>query len=227
VERTLIIFAREPTPGQTKTRLCPPLSYAEAATLYSCMLRDVVATVQTLAGVRTLIAYTPATAGPFFAAFAPGLEAIPQRGDDLGERMDRALREVLGPTKRGARLAVLIGSDLPTLPVAYLAEAFVQLEAGSDLVLGPADDGGYYLIGLRHPQPRLLREVPMSTPSVLADTLALADDEGLRVALLPTWYDLDTAADLRRLAAELAAAPPSVAPHTRAFLQCGEARSSR
>jgi uncharacterized protein len=89
-------------------------------------------------------------------------------------------------------------------------------------VFGPADDGGYYLVGLREPQPRLLREVPMSTPTVLADTLALAEKQSLRVALLPGWYDIDSAEDLRRLAAELRDAPPEVAPRTRAFLERGE-----
>jgi uncharacterized protein len=85
-------------------------------------------------------------------------------------------------------------------------------------VLGPAEDGGYYLIGLRRPQPRLLREVPMSTPTVLADTLALARATGLRAELLPPWYDIDTVVELRRLARDLRRAPPAVAPRTRAFL---------
>jgi glycosyltransferase A (GT-A) superfamily protein (DUF2064 family) len=111
-----------------------------------------------------------------------------------------------------------MSSDSPTLPAAFVAEAFERLRDGADVVLGPCDDGGYYLIGLRAPQPRLLREVPMSTPTVTRDTLALADELGLRVALLPQWYDIDTAADLARLRAELRAAAPEVAPRTRAFL---------
>ena len=117
-----------------------------------------------------------------------------------------------------ATSAVIIGSDSPDLPSEYICEAFARLERGADVVLGPADDGGYYLIGLRVPQPRLLREVPMSTPTVLADTLALARELGLRVDLLPAWYDVDTVAELRRLAAALRAAPPDVAAYTRAFL---------
>jgi glycosyltransferase A (GT-A) superfamily protein (DUF2064 family) len=86
-------------------------------------------------------------------------------------------------------------------------------------VLGPCEDGGYYLIGLRRPQPRLLREVRMSTPDVLRDTLAIAAELGLRVAMLPTWYDVDTAAELARLCEELRAAPPEIAMHTRGFLE--------
>jgi glycosyltransferase A (GT-A) superfamily protein (DUF2064 family) len=114
-------------------------------------------------------------------------------------------------------------SDSPTLPAAYLSAAFTHLREGADVVLGPCDDGGYYLIGLRQPQSRLLREVPMSTPTVLRDTLAIAEELGLRVALLPTWYDVDTVAELRRLRQELDGMQTdslsSPAHHTRAFLQ--------
>jgi glycosyltransferase A (GT-A) superfamily protein (DUF2064 family) len=114
-------------------------------------------------------------------------------------------------------------SDSPTLPVAYVSEAFSRLQEGADVVLGPCDDGGYYLIGLKQPQPRLLREVQMSTPTVLRDTLAIAEELGLRVVLLPTWYDVDTAAELQRLRQELATMSAndgsSPARHTRAFLE--------
>lgn len=218
MQRTLIIFAREPVAGRTKTRLCPPLDGVTAAGLYTACLRDLFDRVRWLPGVRAVVAYTPVTAAAFFAAFAPWLEAMPQRGDALGERMDLALADVLARHAPTPGAAVLIGSDLPNLPASHLSEAFVQLEAGQDLVLGPADDGGYYLIGMRRPQPRVLREVTMSTPTVLDETLAIARREGLRTALLPPWYDLDTGADLCRLAADLAVAPPEVAPHTRAFL---------
>ena len=111
-----------------------------------------------------------------------------------------------------------MNSDGPTLPPAYLVEAFARLRDGADVVLGPSDDGGYYLIGLKRPAPRLLREVRMSTPSVLADTLAIAAEEGLTVALLPAWYDVDDAASLGRLAVELRDAPATVAPRTRRWL---------
>ena len=111
-----------------------------------------------------------------------------------------------------------MNSDGPTLPAAHLERAFVALRDGADVALGPSADGGYYLIGVKQPAPRLLRGVRMSTPTVLADTLALAAEYGLRVELLPAWYDVDEAADLARLTRELAAAPLEVAPCTRAFL---------
>jgi len=139
-----------------------------------------------------------------------------QQGPDLGARLDKGLTYYLG---LGYRQVATINSDGPTLPLAYLIAAFERLEGEADVVLGPADDGGYYLIGLKRPAPRLLREVRMSTPHVTSDTLALAAEEGLRVGLLPNWYDVDDAQSLARLKAELATAPPQTAPHTRAFLR--------
>lgn len=214
-QRILIVFAREPVAGHTKTRLTPPLSASDAAALYACFVRDVLDTARRVAGISVTIAYTPVAAGRYFAGVAPDLAARPQRGADLGERMDTALAEAFA---QGAAIAVIVGSDSPNLPDDYLAQAFAELAAGAELVLGPADDGGYYLLGVRAPQPRLLRTVPLSTPTVLADTLHVARELGLRVALLPPWYDIDTVADLRRLATGLAHGPPDVAPRTRAFL---------
>ena len=134
----------------------------------------------------------------------------------MGERLDNALT---GYLEAGYKRVVIMNSDGPTLPAACLAAAFDGLRNGADVVLGPSDDGGYYLIGLRQPAPRLLREVRMSTPDVLADTLRIADEEKLKVELLPPWYDVDDEASLARLRDELAAAPAEMAPHTRTFLE--------
>lgn len=214
MHNTLLVIAKQPVPGQTKTRLCPPLDYGTAAALYTCFLRDTLALVRQVPAVHREIVYLPATAADYFRSLAPDMAHSPQCGVDLGARLDHALTAALAA---GAVAAAAINSDSPTLPAAYVARAFTLL-AAHDLVLGPSDDGGYYLIGLRRPQPRLLREVTMSTPTVLRDTLALAAELGLRTALLPSWYDVDTTAELQRLRAELAAAPPEVAAHTRAFL---------
>ena len=110
-------------------------------------------------------------------------------------------------------------SDSPTLPPAYLSQAFAVLQDGADVALGPCDDGGYYLIGIRKPAPRLLREVRMSTSTVTADTLAMAKEEGLSVGLLPTWYDVDDADSLLRLVKELESFDPQTASYTRQFLK--------
>ncbi|NTU81829.1 MAG: glycosyltransferase [Chloroflexales bacterium] len=210
----LLVVAKQPAAGQTKTRLCPPLDGEAAAALYACFLRDTVEVMRQVPDVRREIVYLPAAAAGYFHALAPDMALSPQRGADLGERLDQLLTAALAG---GAHKAVVMNSDSPTLPAAYIAQAFALLDA-HDVVLGPSDDGGYYLIGLREPRPRLLRDVPMSTPTVLRDTLAIAADLGLRTALLPTWYDIDTIADLDRLRAELREAPAAVAAHTRAFL---------
>lgn len=217
MHNTLLVVAKQPAAGRTKTRLCPPLEPQQAADLYACFLHDTLATMRRVPAVRRVIAYAPEGAAPYFRALAPDFELTPQRGADLGERLDDLLGDALA---RGAPKAVVMSSDSPTLPADYVGQAFTLLDT-HDVVLGPADDGGYYLIGLRRPQPRLLRDVTMSTPFVLRDTLAIAEALGLRVALLPGWYDVDTVADLARLRADLAGAPAAVAAHTRALLGGG------
>jgi rSAM/selenodomain-associated transferase 1 len=215
MHRSLLVVAKRPAAGQTKTRLCPPLTAEAAAALYECFLRDTLDIMRAVPGVERGIVYLPAEAGDYFSALAPDMALTLQRGADLGERLARLLDAALAT---GAAQAVVMDSDSPTLPPAYIAGAFARLDGPDDIVLGPCDDGGYYLIGLKRPQPRLLREVQMSTPFVVRDTLALADALGLRVGLLPTWYDVDTAGELARLRAELAASDEGVARHTGAFL---------
>lgn len=220
MHQTLMVVAKQPAAGQTKTRLCPPLTGERAAALYECFLRDTLELMRMTPDVTRTIVYLPEAAASYFRALAPDFALMRQRGGDLGERLDNLLTEALA---QGASAAVVMDSDSPTLPATYLAAAFTQLQEGADVVLGPCDDGGYYLIGLKQPHPRLLREVQMSTPTVLRDTLRIAEALALRVALLPTWYDVDTAAELQRLRLELQGAPPadglpSPAHHTRAFL---------
>jgi rSAM/selenodomain-associated transferase 1 len=211
----LLVVAKRPASGRTKTRLTPPLSPERAAALYECFLRDTLDLIRRIPDVQPVVAYLPAGAEGYFADLAPDFERVLQQGADLGPRLDNALTAYL---RRGYQRVVIMNSDGPTLPPSHLEAAFAALAGETDVVLGPCDDGGYYLIGVKRPVPRLLRRVQMSTPNVTADTLALADEEGLRVELLPAWYDVDDAASLARLVEELAAAPPDVARHTRAFL---------
>jgi rSAM/selenodomain-associated transferase 1 len=209
-------MAKRPTPGKTKTRLAPPLSPQQAAALYECFLQDTIHLVRQVPDVQPVLACAPPGAQAYFEGLAPDFEYYQQDGPDLGARLDNGLTHYLD---LGYRLVAAVNSDGPTLPLAYLTGAFEELGRETDVVLGPSDDGGYYLIGLKRPAPRLLREVRMSTPHVTTDTLALAAEEGLRATLLPTWYDVDDARSLARLKAELATAPPEVAPHTQAFLR--------
>jgi rSAM/selenodomain-associated transferase 1 len=208
----LIVVAKRPAPGQTKTRLSPPLAPERAAQLYEAFLLDTLDLVRSVPDTQPFIAYLPEDADGFFRSLAPDFELLLQRGGNLGDRLDQALTECLTD---GYDRAVIMDSDSPTLPAEYLAQAFEALAAGADGVLGPCDDGGYYLIGLSRPAPRLLRDVQMSTPTVARDTLRLAAAENLTMAELATWYDVDTASDLERLRAELAELPPNRAAHTR------------
>jgi rSAM/selenodomain-associated transferase 1 len=211
----LLIMAKRPTPGRTKTRLVPPLTPEQAAALYECFLQDTLELARQVPDVQPVVVYTPANAEAYFTDLAPDFECTPQKGPDLGARLDNALTHYLS---RGFQCVAAINSDGPTLPLAYLKQAFERLREEADVVLGPTDDGGYYLIGLKRPAPRLLREVRMSTPHVTVDTLALAVEEELRVVLLPNWYDVDDVESLMRLKAALATAPPHTARHTQAFL---------
>ena len=213
--KALFVVAKQPAADQTKTRLCPPLDGATAAALYECFLRDTLALMMQVAGVQRSIAYLPEDADGYFRDLAPAMGLTPQRGADLGARLDQLLTDALAG---GAQQAVVMDSDSPTLPAAYIAQAFALLDGPYDVVIGPCDDGGYYLIGLKQPQPRLFHEVTMSTPTVVRDTLAIAAELGLQIALLPTWYDVDTVAELARLRQELAEAAPEIAPQTRRFL---------
>ncbi len=182
--------------------------------MYECLLRDTLDIARAVPQVARWIAYAPVDDAGYFQNLAPDFRLVPQVGASLGERLDNALAHCL---QNGFTRAVIMDSDSPTLPADYLARAFVELQQ-ADVVLGPSEDGGYYLIGLKQPQPRLLRGVQMSTPNVLRDTLAIAEQEHLRVARLPLWYDVDTRDELTRLKAELRCATNGTARHTREFL---------
>lgn len=214
LKKGLIIFAKRPAPGRVKTRLSPPLSPEQAAELYRCMLLDVLAKAATLPGVDKRIFYEPEEdAAAFFAETAAGMECFPQNGKGLGEKMANAFSELFA---MGYGRVAIIGTDLPDLPMGYVEEAFGRLESGEiDAVFGPSEDGGYYLLALREPHGELFRDVPWSSGEVLAKSLERAEEAGVRVSLLPTWHDVDTAGDLHRL--ELLDAGNG-APRTREFL---------
>lgn len=208
------MIARHPTPGGAKTRLCPPLTGEQASALYEAFLEDSLETCRRVPGVARIVLYSPRQASPYFQAIAPGFELLPQRGGRLGDRLDNALTHCFA---RGFQKVAVLASDSPTLPPRHVERALELLDR-ANVVLGPSEDGGYYLIATSRPVPALLREVKMSTPTVLQDTLSIAQREGLRVALLPIWYDVDTPQDLEKLQRELANGKGNTAPHTRACL---------
>jgi rSAM/selenodomain-associated transferase 1 len=194
----LVIFAKSPRPGYVKTRMCPPLTPREAADLYAAMLEDVMhesARAAKEIGLEVLVALDPRSdPGEFINRVSRGFAAVPQRGADLGQRMTSAIDEALA---RGAAKVMLRGSDNPALGVERIAE----VEAGLneyDLVVSPDLDGGYGMIGLRRPAAGLF-DHPMSTGSVLRDTLANARSLGLSVRVTEPSFDLDQYRDLVRL----------------------------
>ena len=202
LQSEIVVVVKAPRVGLVKTRLTPPLTKEDAAALAACFARDVVNCASGLADV-VIIAYAPAGGR---AALETTLRRgdllwLEQRGADLGERLDAAAAHAFA---RGFGPLVFLGADSPTLPPSFISQALQSLAEGqSDIVLGPTDDGGYYLVGLRRPAPGLFQNVAWSTPEAYAQTVRNAERLGLRLHELPRWYDVDTPADLLRLRAEL------------------------
>jgi uncharacterized protein len=244
----LAIMTKAPQAGRVKTRLVPPLTPEEAAELNKCFLRDTTATISTACSRRSvgdaglkpevsasrseattaacgIAVYTPVGAESAYNDILPtDFGLLPQRGDKFGERLYFAVEDLF---KCGFDSVCLIDSDSPTVPAENFTEAVELLTTTADrVVLGPSDDGGYYLIGVKKPHRRLFEQVDWSTERVLNQTIERATEIGLEVKLLPIGYDVDDAVSLRRLAKELRAdrAPVDIAPKTREFLASFEAQ---
>lgn len=187
------IYAKQPVPGQVKTRLSPPLSPEQSASLYQVSLQETVCRMQALQGIDQVICF--AGEQDWFSETFPGIPLMPQMGAGLSARLSDSLIRLWS---RGYRRVVMIGSDSPDLPYPLVEQAF-ELLLGNDLVLAPASDGGYVLVGLSTCQPALFEKIPWSTGRVFDETLAKAAALKLRVAELPGWEDLDDLAALKRL----------------------------
>ncbi len=211
------VMAKTPGVGVVKSRLHTVLTPARATALYRCFLLDRLDAVVGLQDVSPFVAFTPESAERIMKELAPaGIQLVPQRGADLGARLAALLTDLL---ERGHAGAIAIDSDSPTLPMAYVADAARALAAGDcDVALGPCEDGGYYLIGLRSCEPALFENMPWSTSAVFPLTLARAQARGLSVHVLPPWFDVDTEKDLRRLGADLISRSDGPS-RTRAFVQ--------
>jgi rSAM/selenodomain-associated transferase 1 len=178
-------------------------------------MRDTLALAGQLSGVDLTLAYAPASAVDYFQKRVPnGFHLMPQQGAHLGERLANALAFHL---KQGYRKAVIMNSDGPTLPLAHLQAAFAELDH-ADVTLGIGHDGGYYLIGLKQMVPELFESIAWSTEKVIPQTLDICQRLNLTVKCLPEWYDVDVAADLKRLRFDLAQ-NPAAAPHTADFFK--------
>jgi uncharacterized protein len=226
------IVCKTPGVGGGKSRLRPLLGTERVAELSACFIRDIAATLDQLAptvGASRIAIYSPAGSE---AALRPLLPAhwrlFFQQASTIGEVLHASTSAFLA---EGHDCALVVNADSPTLPGRVVEQAVAALrEPGERVVFGPASDGGYYLIGLKRPQPRLFEDITWSTPTVLAQSRERAAEVGLPVTLLPMWYDVDDAETLAVLQAELAGTPPSfappglaggAAPHTHALLASG------
>ena len=213
---TALIFAKYPEPGSVNTRMVPPLTPAEAAALHGASLVAVCERIASIASVDAKLLVTPdKRARILLRAVASYVgEPWPQGNGDLGQRLTRATERAFS---RGAGGVLLFGADSPTLPMSYLTDAVAALNE-HDAVLGPCDDGGYYLLGLRRRTPALFDRIDWGGPDVADQTRDRAAAIGANLSELPTWYDLDRFADLQRAARDLADAtdvsePASIALH--------------
>jgi rSAM/selenodomain-associated transferase 1 len=201
----IAIMAKAPFPNKVKTRLTPPLAPPEASRLYHSFLLDKIEQVMSIEEGRPFLAYTPVSSESFFRSITPpGFSLINQEGKDLGERLAKVSQELFA---QGAVKVLLLDSDTPNLPIDHIREGLLRLEK-TDVVLGPCEDGGYYLIGMRKFIPGIFRGIPWSTALVTELTLKKVRELGLTISMLPGWYDVDTEKDLKRLVREIES-PPS------------------
>jgi hypothetical protein len=213
--------------GASKTRLSPPLRPSECAAISACFIRDLARTIAALAkggGVTGYALYTPLGSEASLRPLLPdGFKLVQQVDSGFGERLLHGTIDLLAAGHSGA---ILINSDSPTLPVSILHDAAEAVRRGDNVVLSPAYDGGYTLIGLSKPHARLFADIPWSTRDVYRLTCERAREIGRPVVDVAGWYDIDDAASLGMLEAELAGErlpfstiPGADAPATRAFMR--------
>ena len=220
----LAVMTKAPHAGRVKTRLVPPLTPEEAAQLNACFLRDTANAIADVTGdiARGIAVYTPVGAEDAYMDILPhDFDLLLQRGNGFGERLAAASEDLF---RIGFASVCLIDSDSPTVSAECYRQAVNLLSVENDCVLlGPSDDGGYYLIGMKKNHHRLFEEVDWSTERVLDQTVQRVTELNLRVEFLPICYDVDDRATLRRLCDELlvnnARSTIDTAPATRAFLQ--------
>lgn len=199
------VLCKAPRAGAAKTRLAAEIGDGRAALLAAAFIQDVAESAAAAAAASSATPYlffTPAGAEAMIRPLLPpSFHMLPQAEGDLGFRMQNAIAALLA---RGHEAVILIGADFPTLPRQILLQAArSMMRPGDRSVIGPAEDGGYYLIGLKAPHASLFEDIPWSTPLVLKITLERARRIGLAPTMLPLWYDVDNGAALDRLRAEL------------------------
>jgi rSAM/selenodomain-associated transferase 1 len=199
----IVVFAKAPEPGKVKTRLIPALGEAGAAALHRRLVMHSLRAAQEADLGPVELWCAPDTRHAFFAECERdfGVSLHSQCEGDLGARMRRAIETILERAKR----AILVGSDIPALSAQYLRDAERALSGARDVVIGPAEDGGYVLIGLERSDPELFRDIPWGEPEVLAETRGRIAALRWRCFELPALWDVDRPEDLKRLPEEMRA----------------------
>ncbi|UBF25509.1 TIGR04282 family arsenosugar biosynthesis glycosyltransferase [Kovacikia minuta CCNUW1] len=209
----LIVFTRYPEPGKAKTRLIPVLGAEGAAELHRQMAEHTLAQIRGLQAIRTLkveVRFAGGDAARMQSWLGANLDYQVQPEGDLGDRMFQSFQSAYN---NGSDATLIIGTDCPELDTLLMQKAFQTLHH-HDLVLGPATDGGYYLIGLHHPIPELFQGIAWSTSQVLSQTVAIAERLNLAIAYLPTLSDVDHPQDLKIWQRKKSPHTPHPTPHT-------------
>jgi hypothetical protein len=210
IKRCLIIFAKEPREGRVKTRLLSVLTQKQSLDLCKAFVRDTLDIVRKVKTDQRIVAFDCDEGAPaFLKKMAPDFLMMKQKGRTLGDRLHNAFLSQAGTGKK----IVIIGSDAPTLPAKRIEDAFIKLKK-ADLGLGPAFDGGYYLVGLEKPRKRLFQGIRWSSSGVLRQTVVKAKKIGLSVGLLKEWYDVDDRKSLTFLMKDLKRGGSFFAKHT-------------
>lgn len=197
----IIIMTRAPIAGATKTRLEACFSPEECAELHKAFLLDTIELTSKFRNVTVFLAFTPQRQRELFEKMlVHPVVLLPQRGNNLGKRIYEAVKTAFS---QGFSPIITIGSDSPTLQPLHIEKAFKALKA-ADVCLGPSQDGGYYLIGMRLAHKKLFEGIPWGENKVFKTTVGTAKRAGFKIEILPEWYDVDTPNDLRRLRSDLA-----------------------
>jgi uncharacterized protein len=220
LKEALVLMAKAPRVGEVKTRLLGALDPEEARRLYVAFLSDTFALMEDVRdereGLTLALCYTPEGEEEAFEEVErEGSLMVPQRGENLGERLTNCFADLFA---LGFESVVVVGADSPTLPGEYVFDAFECFETDDDVVIGPSEDGGYYLVGMRKLHERIFEDVPWGDNRVLDVTVERVKEAELNLVLLPEWRDVDTTEDFERLKLELGA-DKGAAKFTRRFLK--------
>ncbi len=208
---SILVMAREPAPGRVKTRLSPPLSHQLASYLYEAMLSDTIDIVISLKGAGMYLFVEPQNS-PYFDRYGGmGISILPQSGINLGEKMENAAKLVWEQSKNPL---IIIGTDIPLLTPSIITRSVAMLES-TDIVIGPCDDGGYYLIGMRDFTSVPFQQIPWSTDRVLKSTIAKLEEGALSFSFTEELFDIDTARDIEKYVQHIAKKPNTPLLRTR------------